>query len=90
MSASGFWPWTTFSCTWRSRSAVCSVAERATPTMAEAEVSESDSVLSAPTSDFIVEAMAHEDELSFAVATLRPVEISLCTLPMSLLMLFSV
>ena len=44
-SASGFWPWTTFSWICFSRPEICSAAVRATPTIAEAEVSESPSFL---------------------------------------------
>ncbi len=54
---------------------------RATPTSAEAEVSDSPSFLSEPTSDFIVEAIDQAELLSLAVATFMPVEISFWTLP---------
>ena len=71
-------------------SAICSDAVRATPTMAEADVSDSPSFLNEPTSEFIVDAIAQDELLSLAFETRRPVEISFWTWPMPLLMFFSV
>src|SRR5690606_3220772 len=71
-------------------STICSVASRATPTRAEAEVSESESRLKEATSERMVEAMAQLEELSLAFATFMPVAIWLWTWESPLLVLCSV